>query len=119
MTNPTRHTKIPTTFTQFNLSLNTNIATGTKINEATTLTSTAAIPKFQPERYVSKKPNSIPTIAMANPMLAQLSCFSSKLSPFLMGKKMKVSKTTANATLYVTKRDTVKLTFDGVLLAVK
>jgi len=50
MTSPARQTKIPVTFTQFNLSLKTKIATGTRINEATTLVSTAAMPRFQPER---------------------------------------------------------------------
>jgi hypothetical protein len=36
-----------------------------------------------------------------------------------MGKKKNVNKTIPKATAYVTSRETVKFTFDGVLLAVK
>lgn len=50
MTKPARQTKIPAILTHEILSLKTKIATGTRINEAATLTSTAAIPRFQPER---------------------------------------------------------------------
>ena len=50
MINPARQTKIPTIFTHEILSLKKKIAMGSKISEATTLTSTAAMPRFQPER---------------------------------------------------------------------
>lgn len=50
MTSPTRQTRIPKIFTQEILSLKMNIATGTKIRDATTLTSTAAMPRCQPAR---------------------------------------------------------------------
>src|SRR5258706_15999726 len=50
ITNPAKQTKIPKTLIQFNLSLKTKIATGTRISEATTLVNTAAIPRFQPVR---------------------------------------------------------------------
>lgn len=61
----------------------------------------------------------MPTMAMASPILAQLSCLSSAVMPFLAGKKKNPIKVTTKATAYVTSRETVKLTFDGVLLAVK
>jgi hypothetical protein len=41
---------MPRIFIHDILSLNKNIATGSKINDATTLTNTAAMPKFQPAR---------------------------------------------------------------------
>ena len=50
MINPAKQIKIPVMLTQLKLSLKTRIAAGTRISDATTLTNTAATPKFQPER---------------------------------------------------------------------
>jgi hypothetical protein len=50
MTNPAKQTTIPAMLTHEILSLKMKTATGSRISEATTLTSTAAIPKFQPAR---------------------------------------------------------------------
>lgn len=50
ITNPARQTRIPRILIQEILSLNRRTATGTRISEATTLTSTAAIPRCQPAR---------------------------------------------------------------------
>ncbi len=61
----------------------------------------------------------MPTIATAKPMLAQFNRLSSVMTPLFAGKKKKVSKVTLKATAYVTNNDTVKLTFEGVLLATK
>src|SRR5688572_20427259 len=119
MIKPIKHIKIPITFTHESLSLKINIATGTRIKEATTFVNTAAIPKFQPERYTSKKPNSIPTMATANPMLAQFNFLSSLEIPFSTGKKKKPNKVIINAMVYVTKSETGKFTLAGVLFATK
>jgi hypothetical protein len=50
MIRPMKQTTIPVIFTHEILSLNRKTATGSKINDATTLTNTTAIPRFQPVR---------------------------------------------------------------------
>ena len=50
MIKPTRQTKIPRMLIHEILSLKRKIATGMRSSDATTLTNTAAIPRFQPER---------------------------------------------------------------------
>ena len=50
ITNPARQTKIPKIFTHEILSLKKKIPMGAKINAATTVATTAAMPKFQPAR---------------------------------------------------------------------
>jgi hypothetical protein len=50
ITNPTRQTKMPKILMNEISSLNKKIASGTKISDATTLTSTAAMRRFQPAR---------------------------------------------------------------------
>ena len=50
ITSPTKQTKIPVMLIHEILSLKTRIATGTRMSDATTFTSTAAMPRFQPER---------------------------------------------------------------------
>jgi hypothetical protein len=52
-------------------------------------------------------------------MLAQLRYLISAIKLFFTGKKKKPIRVTAKATAYVTNNETVKLTLDGVLLAVK
>lgn len=50
MTKPAKQTKMPTMLTHEILSLKKMTATGSRISEATTLTRTAAMPRFQPAR---------------------------------------------------------------------
>lgn len=50
ITSPTKQTRIPVMFIHEILSLKTKIATGTRMSDAMTFTSTAAMPRFQPER---------------------------------------------------------------------